>query len=248
MNPKILQGIVLCAGRGGRLRPFTDEAPKCLLSFGGKTILERCLEGLRAGGVGDIFLVTGYRREMIERFIAERGIPGITFVVNKAFDRTNTAVSLNMALKKTSADVIIVNGDVLFDPAILTDLVALPAAHGAAVDADIPLDGEEIKVIIGGGRIVRIGKDLDPRACFGEAIGMYKIGREAIGDLIRIYDELEARGEPRHFFEKGFDLLWEDGRSSGASFGLFLTKGRPWVEIDTAEDYRYAERDIAPKL
>jgi len=251
MNPKKLQGIVLCAGRGGRLRPYTDETPKCLLSFGGKTILERCLDGLQAGGVGDIVLVVGYRREMIERFVDERGYPAVAFVVNEDYDHTNTAVSLNLALKKTSADVdvIVVNGDVLFDPGILADLVSLPVSHGAAVDADISLDGEEIKVVVSDGRIVRIGKELDPRECLGEAIGLYKIGREAIGDLIRIYDELEARGETRHFFEKGFDLLREKGRSGGeASFGVFLTKGRPWVEIDTVEDYRYAERDIAPKL
>ena len=250
MNPKTLQGIVLCAGRGGRLRPYTDDTPKCLLSFGGKTILERCLDGLRAGGVGDVILVVGYRREMIERFVAEHGYPGITFVVNEAYDHTNTAVSLNLALKKVSADVaVVVNGDVLFDPSILAELVSLPVSHGAAVDADISLDGEEIKVIVRGGRIVRIGKELDPRECLGEAIGLYKIGRETIGDLIRIYDELEARGETRHFFEKGFDLLRENGGGGGeASFGVFLTGGRPWVEIDTVEDYRYAERNIAPKL
>jgi choline kinase len=248
MNPNTSQGIILCAGRGGRLRPYTDDTPKCLLSFGGKTILERCLDGLRAGGIRDIVLVVGYHREMIERFVAEHGYQGISFVVNDAYDHTNTAVSLNLALKKASSDVVVVNGDVLFDPSILSDLVALPVSHGAAVDADISLDGEEIKVIVRGGRVVRIGKELDPRECLGEAIGLYKIGREAIGDLIRIYDELEARGETRHFFEKGFDLLGENGRDGEASFGVFLTKGRPWVEIDTVEDYRYAERDIAPKL
>jgi len=248
MNPNMIQGIILCAGRGGRLRPLTDETPKCLLSFGGKTILERCLDGLRADGVGDIILVTGYHREMIERFVAERGYPGITFVVNEAYDHTNTAVSLNLALKQVASAVIVVNGDVLFAPSILSDLVALPVSHGAAVDADISLDGEEVKVVVRGGRIVKIGKDLDPRECLGEAIGLYKIGREAIGDLIRIYDDLELKGEIRHFFEKGFELLQENGRAGKAPFGVFLTRGRPWVEIDTVEDYRYAERDIAPRL
>jgi len=248
MDQKDIQGIVLCAGRGGRLRPFTDDTPKCLLSFGGKTILERCLDGLRAAGVGDIILVTGYHRELIERFCEERGYPGIMFVVNEAYARTNTAVSLNLALKRTASDVVVVNGDVLFDPSILADLVALPASHGAAVDADISLDGEEIKVIVRGGRIVKIGKDLDPKDSLGEAIGMYKIGRAAIGDLIRIYDDLESMGELQHFFEKGFDLLNGHGSGDERSFGVFLTRGRPWVEIDTLEDYRYAERDIAPRL
>jgi len=66
--------------------------------------------------------------------------------------------------------------------------------------------------------------------------------------LIRIYDGLEAKGEREHFFEKGFDIL--NGKDAGEdrSFGVFLTRGRPWVEIDTPEDYRHAERDIAPRL
>ncbi|HNQ80529.1 MAG: phosphocholine cytidylyltransferase family protein [Acidobacteriota bacterium] len=248
MQKRDMRGIVLCAGRGGRLSPFTDLTPKCLLSFGGKTILERCLEGLRSAGIGEILLVTGYHRELIERFVRDRGIEGIVFVVNEAYARTNTAVSLNLALKRVSSDVVVVNGDVLFHPSILAELVALPVSHGAAVDADISMDGEEVKVIVRGGRIVRIGKDLNPKDSLGEAIGLYKIGRDSIADLIRIYDGLEAKGEREHFFEKGFDIL--NGKDAGEdrSFGVFLTRGRPWVEIDTPEDYRHAERDIAPRL
>ncbi len=248
MNQKTIQGIVLCAGRGGRLSPLTDTLPKCLLTFAGRTILERCLEGLRAAGVGEIFLVVGYRRELIEDFVWRRGYDAVTFVANENFSRTNTAVSLNLALKRTGSDVVVVNGDVLFDQSILTDLVSLPASHGAAIDADIPLDGEEVKVIARGDRIVRIGKDLDPGQSLGEAIGLYKISRESIPALIGVYDALEKKGELQHFFEKGFDLLTEAGSPEENSFGIFLTRGRPWIEIDTLEDYRHAERDIAPRL
>ncbi|MBN1939974.1 MAG: phosphocholine cytidylyltransferase family protein [Candidatus Aminicenantes bacterium] len=248
MKPKPIQGIVLCAGRGGRLSPLTDALPKCLLTFDGRTILERCLDGLRSAGVGEILLVVGFRRELIENFIRDRGYDRVTFVLNEDFARTNTAVSLNLALKQASSDIVVVNGDVLFDRSILTDLVSMPAAHGAAIDAEIPLDGEEVKVIVRGERIIRIGKDLNPRESLGEAIGLYKIGREAIPGLIEIYDALEKKGEKQHFFEKGFDLLGGEAASYRNAFGVFLTRGRPWVEIDTLEDYRHAERDIAPKL
>lgn len=248
MNQKSIEGIILCAGRGGRLSPLTDALPKCLLTFGGRTILERCLDGLRAAGVGQIILVTGYRRDLIERFVRDRGYAGISFVVNDRFARTNTAVSLNLALKRTVSDVVVINGDVLFDPTILKDLVALPESHGVAVDADIPMDGEEVKVIVRGDRIIRIGKDLDPGQSLGEAIGLNKIGKDLVPDLIRIYDALEEKGELQHFFEKGFDLLPAAGPAGEKPIGVFLTRGRPWVEIDTLEDYRYAERDIAPRL
>lgn len=243
-----MNGIVLCAGRGGRLRPLTDDCPKCLLSFGNKTILERCLDGLRTAGVGDILIVTGYRGELIERLVHDRGYAGISFVPNPDYMRTNTAVSLNLALKKAESDVLVINGDVLFDRNILADLVALSTPLGAVVDAEISLDGEEIKVLARDGRIVGIGKHLDPRESYGEAIGLYKIDRSVIGDLIRIYDDLENRGEDFHYFEKGFERLNEDGGTGARAFGLALTRGRPWVEIDTIEDYRHAEGTVAPRL
>jgi choline kinase len=237
-----MNGIVLCAGRGGRLRPLTDDCPKCLLSFGNKTVLERCLDGLRAAGVGNILIVTGYRGELIECLVHDRGYAGISFVPNPRYTHTNTAVSLNLALKKAESDVLVINGDVLFDREILVDLVALTTPLGAAVDDGISLDGEEVKVAVRDGRIVGIGKHLDPRESFGEAIGLYKISRSVIGDLVRIYDELEYRGE------KGFERLNEDGGIGVQAFGIALTRGRPWVEIDTFEDYRHAEGNIAPQL
>jgi choline kinase len=243
-----MNGIVLCAGRGGRLRPLTDDCPKCLLSFGDKTILERCLDGLRAAGIGNILIVTGYRGELVERLVHDRGYTGISFVPNPRYAHTNTAVSLNLALKKVAADVLVINGDVLFDRDILADLVALSTPLGAAVDDEISLNGEEIKVAARDGGIVGIGKHLDPRDSFGEAIGLYKIDRSVIGDLIRIYDDLESRGEDHHFFEKGFERLNEDGGNGVRAFGIALTRGRPWVEIDTIEDYRHAEGNIAPRL
>jgi choline kinase len=248
MKPKPMKAIVLCAGRGGRLRPLTDDCPKCLLSFGGRSLLERCLDSLRDVGVGDIILVTGYQRELIERLVAARGYTGISYVVNEAFARTNTAVSLNMALKQIDSDVLIINGDVLFDRALLTDLIAQRSAQGAVVDDEISLDGEEVKVAARNGRIVKIGKHLDPRESFGEAIGLYKISRAVIGDLVRIYDDLEKRGELHHYFEKGFESLTEDENGEGRAFGIALTRGRAWVEIDTLEDYRHAERDIVLRI
>jgi len=243
-----MKAIVLCAGRGGRLRPLTDDCPKCLLSFDGQSILERCLDSLRAAGVGDIYLVTGYQRELIERLVASRGYPRIFYVVNEAFARTNTAVSLNLALKQIDSDVLIINGDVLFDRALLADLIDQPFAQGAVIDAEISLDGEEVKVAAREGRIVKIGKHLDPRESFGEAIGLYKISRAVIGDLVRIYDDLEERGELQHYFEKGFASLTEDENGEGRAFGIALTRGRAWVEIDTLEDYRHAEQNVVPRI
>jgi len=248
MAPMPLTAIVLCAGRGGRLRPLTDEVPKCLLPIGGRPILERCLGSLNALGIRDIVLVIGYRGEMIESLIRTLKIEGVRFVHNPDYERTNTAVSFRLALRGLDSDCVLINGDVVFERSILEDLLALPAGNGVVVDTDIPLNGEEVKVVSVGGRVDHIGKHLDPAVSLGEAIGLYKIERSIIPELVRIYETIEANGEPRHFFEIGFDRIVTGSSGSARSFGLTFTRGRPWVEIDTLEDYDHAERDIVPRF
>lgn len=246
MAEKIFLAVVLCAGRGGRLRPQTDLRPKCLLRVGGREILGRCLDNLSRCGIRKAMLVTGYKADMIEAFVRAGGWEGVRFVSNPDFAATNTAVSLRLALRDVSSDVILINGDVLFHPGLLADLIASPESNGVVIDREIALNAEEVKVVARDGRVVRIGKDLDPAECAGEAIGIYKIGRDTLPDLLRAYEELEGRDERTHFFEKGFEMVCGDDR--GRIFGLVGTDGRPWVEIDTPEDFAHAERCVASRL
>jgi choline kinase len=248
MIPERLKGIILCAGRGARLQPLTDDRPKCLLRFEGRAILDYCLDAFRSAGIDDVILVSGYRQDMIETFLAERGERKITLVRNDRYAETNTAYSLNLALRALETGFVLANGDVLFDPAILRDLVAHPSPNCLAVDADIPLDSEEVKVIVRDGQVVDIGKGLDPRLCSGEAIGLNKIASALLGDLRRIYDDFIRSGELQHFFEKGFQRICAEGGTGDRAFAVMPTERRPWVEIDTHEDFAYAQREVAPRL
>jgi choline kinase len=243
-----MKAVVLCAGVGGRLRPLTDDRPKCLVEVCGRTILESCLENLEAAGIVEVVLVTGYMSGLVERHAVERSRSRVTFVRNREYARTNTAVSLNLALKGMNSDFVLVNGDLLFDRGILEDLLGHPSRHCLAVDTDISLGGEEVKVVVRDGRVEMVGKDADPSLCLGEAIGLNKIGRDIIPELSAVYDGLERRGELGHYFEKGFDTICRGEAAARSAFGVVLTGRRPWVEIDTLEDYEYAVREIAPRL
>jgi choline kinase len=103
-------------------------------------------------------------------------------------------------------------------------------------------------VIAREGRGQRIGKEVEPRRSLGEAIGLYKIGEGLIAELIRIYDDLERRGEFNHFYEKGFQVMCEQGWRDDWCFGISLTKHLLWAEIDTLKDFEYALREVAPKF
>jgi choline kinase len=127
-------------------------------------------------------------------------------------------------------------------------LIRHPQKNCIVVDADILLNQEEIKVIAQNGHVEKISKELDPQRSLGEAIGLYKISRVLIPDLIRLYDGLEEGGELHHFFEKGFDKICMDGGGENRLFGISFTQRRPWVEIDTIEDFDYARREIFPRI
>src|SRR6185436_13431111 len=104
--------IVLAAGQGIRLRPLTDQVPKCMVPFRGKPILVHLLEILRKGGVDDVTVVTGYRADAV----AALGVPTRH---NPDFASTNMVGSLFCAEDLLEGDdVLVVYGDILFRPSV----------------------------------------------------------------------------------------------------------------------------------
>jgi choline kinase len=238
-----MKAVVLCAGRGIRLLPYTQEVPKCLLKIGSKTLLEYIIENFKTVGIDKIWLITGFQEEKIKTLVRSQGYSDIKTLTNPYYLRTNTAFSLNLALKQLDDDFILINGDMIFDRTILIDLLNHPQKNCVIVDNSINLDKEEVKVSAQNGFISRIGKTLNPSKCIGEAIGINKISSDTIMPLAKEFDLLEQKGENNHFFEKGFDLL----AHKNYPFGILLTN-KPWTEIDTQNDFDYAKNEIYTKL
>jgi L-glutamine-phosphate cytidylyltransferase len=63
-----MKAIILAAGRGSRMESMTDERPKCLVELNGETLLEKQLKALRAAGITEIGIVTGYKQEMLKKY------------------------------------------------------------------------------------------------------------------------------------------------------------------------------------
>jgi histidinol-phosphate/aromatic aminotransferase/cobyric acid decarboxylase-like protein/choline kinase len=148
-----MKAIVLAAGQGARLRPLTDQMHKSLLPVGDNTILGRIFDGLIAIQIRDILVVTGYRSEEIQAYLAERypDLP-VRFVHNERYRETNNIVSLAMALDRMEidSDVILVECDVLFDPSILARLQSSERGNIALVDRYRPgMDGTVVSVEAG---------------------------------------------------------------------------------------------------
>lgn len=127
MAPDTPAALILAAGFGSRLRPHTAERPKCLVPVGGLPILERALRGLSECGIRTACIVVGYRGEQIRRHLAGRSADmEISVAENPAYATTGTCVSVLEGLGTVGdgTPLLILEGDVVFEPTLLGDLLA----------------------------------------------------------------------------------------------------------------------------
>ena len=113
-----MQAVILAAGTGQRLRPITDNLPKCLIQIGEETLLEYSLDALRKSGIGEVIIVTGFLENMIKEKIGNNYKDvKITFILNEKYDRTGSMYSLSQA-KSTikDKDILLLESDLLYEP------------------------------------------------------------------------------------------------------------------------------------
>lgn len=232
-------GLVLAAGAGRRLRPYTDTLPKALVPVDGETtVLDLTLKNFAEIGLTEVAIVVGYRKEAVydrkEELEAKYGLK-LTLVDNDKAEEWNNAYSLWCAREVLKRGVILANGDTVHPVSVEKTLLA---ARGngqkiiLALDTVKHLADEEMKVITAEGKgVQRITKLMDPATATGEYIGVTLIEPEAAEELA---DALKAT------FERDPDLYYEDGYQELVNRG-FTVDVAPigdvkWVEIDNHDD------------
>ncbi|MEU6878378.1 phosphocholine cytidylyltransferase family protein [Streptomyces sp. NPDC046712] len=240
-------GLVLAAGAGRRLRPYTDTLPKALVPVDGETtVLDLTLKNFAEVGLTEVAIVVGYRKEAVyarkEALEATYGV-SITLIDNDKAEEWNNAYSLWCARDVLKRGVILANGDTVHPVSVEKTLLA---ARGdgqkiiLALDTVKNLADEEMKVITADGKGVRkITKLMDPATATGEYIGVTLIEPEAAEALA---DALKAT------FERDPDLYYEDGYQKLVDDGFTIDVAPigdvKWVEIDNHDDLAKG-RDIA---
>jgi choline kinase len=239
-------GMVLAAGAGRRLEPLTADLPKTLLPVDGeRTILDIALSNLRAAGMEEVVVVTGFAAHRIEERKADLEAAHdvrLELVFNDKALEWNNAYSLWCARDHFDQGVVLCNGDTVH-PASVEETVL--AARGEddlvlAVDAEKALGEEEMKVHLSAeGYVDRIHKLLDPATAQGEYIGVSLVEPHAADDLA---DALKATFErdPQLYYEDGFQILADrGGKVRAAPIGTV-----EWVEVDDHADLARA-RELA---
>ena len=248
-----LKAIIIAAGMGNRLMPFTDDKPKCILDINGKSIMQRQLEVLRQCGINDIVVVRGYKKEMIT-------YPNIRYYENTDYENNNILRSLFYAEDEMNDEFVFSYSDIIFEKSVLEKLLQSEEDISLVIDIDWlahyqhryqhPVTQAEL-VIVEDNKIIKIGKNiLKPEETHGEFIGLAKFAKRGAEILRSTYGRITNQYHNRPFQQaastkKAYltDMIQELIDMSYAVSTVDIKGG--WVEVDTPEDLEKAKSQFA---
>ncbi|WP_406334822.1 sugar phosphate nucleotidyltransferase [Streptomyces sp. NBC_00203] len=237
-------GLVLAAGAGRRLRPYTDSLPKALVPVGPAdiedsiTVLDLTLGNFAEIGLTEVGIIVGYRKEAVydrKAALEEKYGLKITLIDNDKAEEWNNAYSLWCGRDALKDGVILANGDTVHPVSVEHTLLA---ARGdgkkiiLALDTVKKLADEEMKVVVDPAKgVQKITKLMEPSEATGEYIGVTLIEGDAAADLA---DALKTVWEtdPQQFYEHGYQELV----NRGFKIDVAPIGDVKWVEIDNHDD------------
>jgi choline kinase len=235
-----MKAIILSAGQGSRLGHLTDDRPKCLIEFGGRSLLDRQLDALAANGVEEAVVVTGFHDELVAAALARRnGGPKVRTIFNPFYKVADNTGSLFMARDELAGEVLVWNGDTLVSDALMAKVVGnRQAGICVTIDRKHGYDEDDMKVIRdeSNGRLRAIGKRI-AQGVNAESIGLlaFRDGgaerfRDAIDKAMRT-----AEGTTIWYLRVIHHLA-----QNGEVWTLDI-EGDEWGEVDFPEDVDSAE-------
>ncbi len=238
-------GMVLAAGAGRRLRPYTDTLPKALVPVDDETtILDLTLSNFSKVGLKDVAVIVGYKSEAVEdrkKDLESRHGVNLELIFNDKAEEWNNAYSLWCARDLFSQGFLLANGDTVHPVGVQETLLANRGpAILLAVDTVKKLAEEEMKLTIDcAGNLARITKLMDPQSAFGEYIGLTLVEPEAAEKLSSAL-ETTWKLNPDLYYEDGY----QEYVDRGGVINLQPIGEVSWVEVDNHDDLAKA-RSIA---
>lgn len=249
--------IILAAGFGSRLMPYTADRPKCMVSLCGKSILQRQIDIFHKHGIEQIAVVAGHQAQAVDH-------PDITEkFINEDYNSTNMVASLMCARDwiESGSDIIVSYGDIVFNQQVIEKLIGSKEGINVVIDQywrkywslrmEDPLSDAETMKFKSSGYIQELGKK--PRSyddVQGQYIGLQLWRTSAIKRILGTYDAMDreklydGNPFPKMFMTSFIQHLIDEGNDISP---VIVKNG--WLEIDTVQDLEsYEYMEISGKL
>jgi len=243
------KALIVAAGLGSRLKKYTQDLPKCMLDFGGKTLLQRQLLSYKKCGIDDISLIRGYKKNKIN-------YKGLKYFNNDYYQNNNILNSIFYAEEVINGNILISYSDILFEPFVVQRI--LDSDHDISVVVDIdwrhyyidrkehPLTEAENVIFNSNNEVVKIGKiATEKEEVHGEFIGMIKLNHRGCEILKQNFHRVKKFFWNKPFqrakiFQQAYltDMIQELVDVGIKVHCVIIERG--WKEIDTEDDYKKA--------
>lgn len=245
--------IIIGAGRGHRVMPYSKHKPKCFTEVNGKRIIDYALEAFKKLNLNDLHFIGGYLIDVVKK-----EYPQFIFHNNSEWETNNILASLFFAESVMKDGFISAYSDILFTPEIIKKLVKSPYDITIVIDtkwkfryndrSQHPMDDAE-KVVCKDNRIVRISRKIPNERADGEFIGIVQFSPKGAQKFIDYYHKLEQKYKDKTFqgnstFRKAYLIdLFQEMLQGGEKIFQITTDGG-YYEIDTVEDLRLVSKSI----
>ncbi len=235
-----MKAVIMVAGVGSRLTKRVKHLPKCLLTFGGETILARNIRLLAQSGIKDIVVVGGYRAGLIQEEVGDTA----QVIINPFYRVTNSLASLWFADKHVDLydDLMIFNGDVIYEEGVLHKAIEAKTPATMLIDSSV-IENADYRLKTKDGCIIDQGKELSVEDTSGEYVGFAKLAKDFVPVyLARVRDLVEAREKYGMWWEEALFAIRDEFRMK---IHVVDVKGLFWAEADYIEDVERIDRWFA---
>lgn len=233
-----MKAIILSAGQGRRLMPLTSNMPKCCLPLHGISILEWQLRQIAQCDIDEVVVVTGFEHEMVDSIVNHvKGIK-VRTLHNPMFAHTDNLGTCWEARTEMEGPFVLMNGDTLFEAAVLQRLLACETGYQVTLASDTKphFDLDDMKIISDGDRLLKVSKQLDISLVDGESIGLMvfnQAGADAFTE--KLEEMMDKENALKLWYLSAIDQLASQGIA-----GICPIDGLSWCEVDDAADFKAA--------
>lgn len=240
----INNAIILAAGVGSRLFPFTKDRPKCLIDLGGTTLLRFQLEQLMKADFKRVVIAVGGFADKVEEYVESLKIKGmeIQFEYNPFYYCSNNLISLWLLKPYLNDPFILLNGDIAFDSESLRKLARAQGFIDLGYRRSDDFDDDDMKVTIENDLIVQVSKEIPFSKANGESLGMIRFSKDGAAvlkeTLMRLVRDKEYLNR---FYLMAIQKMIDEGSRVSA---CDLTGGQ-WFELDFPKDLEILSANIS---